>query len=208
MYPKTPYANAIVTIEALVGIVGVAVLTGLAFARFSRPTARVLFSRFATIAIDEGLLTLKFRAANRRRNQILEAQMKVYLMRDEVNADGEFIRRIYDLQLRRHQTPSFALTWLASHTIDQSSPLYGTTAEMLVQTNSAIAINLSGVDETVAQTVNARHIYSANEILWNSRFVDVIYHTPDGHRYIDYNYFHDVEPWDGSVLEDMSAKQF
>jgi inward rectifier potassium channel len=196
MFPKTAYANVIVTIEALVGIIGVAVLTGLAFARFSRPTARVLFSRFAVIAPDEGLPALKFRAANRRRNQILEAQMKAYLMRDEVNADGDFIRRIHDLQLRRDRTPSFALTWLAIHPIDEFSPLYGMTPEMLVQTNSAIAINLSGIDETVAQTVSARYMYSAPDILWNSRFVDVIYHTVDGDRYIDYSYFHEVEPLD------------
>jgi inward rectifier potassium channel len=196
MYPKTVYANAIVTLEAMVGIVGVAVLTGLAFARFSRPTARVQFSRVAIIAPDEGRPTLKFRAANRRRNQILEAQMRVYLMRDEINADGQFIRRIHDLHLHRTQTPSFALTWLVLHTINESSPLYGMTAEDLIRTNSAIAITLSGIDETVTQVVNARHMYSAHEIIWNSRFVDVIYHTPDGHRYIDYNYFHDVEPLD------------
>lgn len=196
MYPKTVYANVIVTIEAMVGIVGVAVLTGLAFARFSRPTARVLFSQVAIIAPEEGKPTLKFRAANRRRNQILEAQMRVYLMRDETTTDGLFIRRIHDLQLHRTQTPSFALTWLALHTIDQSSPLYGMTAEHLAETNAAIAVTLSGFDETVAQVVNARHMYAANEIVWNSRFVDVIYHTPDGHRYIDYTYFHDVEPLD------------
>lgn len=196
MYPKNAYANSIVTVEALVGIIGVAVLTGLAFARFSRPTARVLFSRVAIIAPYEGLPTLKFRAANRRRNQILEAQMRVYLMRDEFNADGQFIRRIHDLQLHRTQTPSFALTWLALHTINESSALYGMTPEDLMQTNSAIAVTLSGIDETVTQVVNARHLYSANEIVWNSRFVDVIYHTPDGHRYIDYSYFHDVEPLD------------
>lgn len=196
MYPKNAYANGIVTVEALVGIIGVAVLTGLAFARFSRPTARVLFSRVAIIAPYDGLPTLKFRAANRRRNQILEAQMRVYLMRDEINADGQFIRRIHDLQLHRTQTPSFALTWLALHTINESSALYGMTSEDLVQTNSAIAVTLSGIDETVTQVVNARHLYSANEVVWNSRFVDVIYHTSDGHRYIDYKYFHDVEPLD------------
>lgn len=196
MYPKTNYANSIVTVEALVGIIGVAVLTGLAFARFSRPTARVQFSRFAIIAPYEGMPTLKFRAANRRRNQILEAQMRAYLMRDEINADGQFIRRIHDLQLHRNQTPSFALTWLVLHTINESSPLYGMTPESLAETNAAIAITLSGIDETVTQLVNTRHLYSANEIVWNSRFVDVIYHTSDGHRYIDYSYFHDVEPLD------------
>jgi inward rectifier potassium channel len=194
MYPKTSYANLIVTIEAIIGVMGIAVMTGLAFARFSRPTARVLFSRVAVIVPHEGVPTLMFRTANQRRNLILEAQMRVYLMRDEITAEGQFMRRISDLKLVRQQTPGFALSWSVMHVIDESSPLYGMTPESLIQTNSLLMISLTGIDETVAQVVHARHSYSANEILWNSRFVDILHHAGDGHRYIDYNHFHDVLP--------------
>ncbi|MCC5635348.1 ATP-sensitive inward rectifier potassium channel 10 [Nostoc sp. CHAB 5844] len=194
MYPKTTYANLIVTIEAIVGVMGIAVMTGLAFARFSRPTARVIFSRVAVIVPHNGMPTLMFRTANQRRNLILEAQMRVYLMRDEVTAEGEFMRRIYDLKLLRQQTPGFALSWTVMHMIDDSSPLYGITSESLNQTNSLLMISLTGIDETVAQVVHARHSYSANDILWNSRFVDILHHASDEHRYIDYNHFHDVLP--------------
>jgi len=196
MYPKTTYANIIVTIEAMIGLVGIAVMTGLAFARFSRPTARVMFSRVAVITPHDAKPTLMFRTANQRRNMILEAQMRVYLMRDEVTAEGQSMRRIYDLKLLRNQTPSFSLSWSVVHVIDEFSPLYGMTAESLIQTNSMLMISLSGIDETVAQVVHARHSYSANEILWNNRFVDIFHETPDGHRYIDYNRFHDVLPLD------------
>jgi inward rectifier potassium channel len=193
MYPKTLYANIIVAIEAIVGLMGIAVMTGLSFARFSRPTARVLFSQVAVVAPHEGIPTLTFRTANQRRNQILEAQLRVYLLRDEMTAEGQHIRRIHDLKLLRHQTPNFALTWQAMHPIDRHSPLYGLTAESLKQTTTMLVISLSGLDETVAQTVHARHIYHASDILWNHRFVDVISHSgSDGHRYVDYNYFHDV----------------
>ncbi|WP_414552885.1 ion channel [Anabaena sp. CCY 0017] len=196
MYPQTTYANIIVTIEAMVGLMGIAVMTGLAFARFSRPTARVMFSRVVVIIPHEGVATLMFRTANQRRNMILEAQMKVYLMRDEVTAEGEFMRRIYDLRLLRHQTPSFSLTWSVMHVIDEFSPLYGMTSESLTQTNALLIVSVSGIDETVAQVVHARHTYGANEILWNNRFVDIIHHTADGHRYIDYKHFHDIQPLD------------
>jgi inward rectifier potassium channel len=121
-------------------------------------------------------------------------------MRDEVTLEGQFIRRIYDLQLLRSQSPSFTLTWVAMHSIDESSPLYGMTAESLVQTNSTIVISLSGIDETVSQVVHARHDYTADEILWNNRFVDIIHHTSEGHRYIDYNHFHDVLPLDQAAF--------
>lgn len=194
MYPKTLYANIVVTIEAMMGIVGIALMTGLAFARFSRPSARVIFSRVAVITPYNGVPTLMFRTANQRRNLILEAQMRVYLMRDEITAEGEFIRRLHDLKLLRNQTPSFTLSWLALHPIDESSPLYGMSAESLVQTNTNLVISVSGIDETVAQVVHARHQYTAHDILWNNRFVDIFHHTSDGNRYIDYKYFHDVEP--------------
>lgn len=196
MYPKTTYANIIVTIEAMIGLVGIAVMTGLAFARFSRPTARVIFSRVAVITSHEGVPTLMFRTANQRRNFILEAHMRVYLMRDEVTAEGTFIRRFHDLKLVRNQTPSFSLSWLLMHPIDEFSPLYGMTAELLLKTNTTIVISLSGIDETVSQVVHSRHIYAADEIIWNSRFVDIFHHTNDGHRYIDYQHFHDVLPLD------------
>lgn len=194
MYPKTTYANIIVTIEAIIGVMGIAVMTGLAFARFSRPTARVMFSRVAVILPHDGVPTLMFRSANQRRNSILEAQMRVYLMRDEITAEGEFMRRIYDLKLVRQQTPGFALTWSVMHIIDESSPLYGMTPESLSETNCLLMISLTGIDETVSQVVHARHSYGANDILWNSRFVDILHHTGDGHRYIDYKHFHDVLP--------------
>ncbi len=194
MYPKTLYSNIVVTIEAMIGLVGIALMTGLAFARFSRPSARVIFSRVAVIIPYNGVPTLMFRTANQRRNLILEAQMRVYLMRDEITAEGEFIRRFHDLKLLRNQTPSFTLSWLALHPIDESSPLYGMSADSLIQTNTNIVISVSGIDETVAQVVHARHQYTARDILWNNRFVDIFHHTSDGHRYIDYKYFHDVEP--------------
>jgi inward rectifier potassium channel len=192
MYPKTTYANIIVTIEAMIGLVGIAVMTGLAFARFSRPTARVMFSRVAVITPHEGVPTFMFRTANQRRNFILEAHMRVYLMRDEITAEGEFIRRFHDLKLVRNQTPSFALSWVIMHPIDEFSPLYGMTADSLNNTNTTIVVSLSGIDETVSQVVHTRHNYAAHDIIWNSKFVDIFHYTSDGHRYIDYKHFHDV----------------
>ena len=196
MYPKTVYANTVVTLEAMTGMIGVALLTGLSFARFSRPTARVIFSSVAVIAPYEGVPSLIFRTANKRGNQILEAQLRVYLMRDDVTVEGRLIRRIHDIELLRSQTPSFSLSWAAIHPINESSPLYGMTPESLIATKTTIEISLSGIDETVLQVLNARHTYSAQQILWNTRFVDIFHRTTDGHRYIDYNYFNNVESLD------------
>lgn len=193
MYPKTIYANTIVTLESIVGLTGIAVMTGLSFARFSRPTARILFSKVAVITSHNNQPTLMFRAANQRANQILEAQMHCYLFRDEITLEGKAMRRIYDLNLVRKQTPNFMLTWTVMHQINEQSQLFAVTPEELIQTNTMLIIILSGIDETVAQMVHARHVYRAKDILINKQFVDVIFNTSDGNRYIDYKLFHDVE---------------
>jgi inward rectifier potassium channel len=194
MYPRTAYANALVAIEALVGLMGLAMGSGLAFARFSKPTARVLFSRVAVIAPNNGVPTLMFRAANERRNQILEAHLRVRLTRDEVTSEGQFMRRVYDLKLLRSQNPMFSLSWTVMHPIDEHSPLYGATAQTLAAAETVLIITLTGIDETVYHTLHARHTYAAHEILWNMRFVDILKIKPDGHRHIDYTRFHDVMP--------------
>ncbi|MGA7936508.1 MAG: ion channel [Kovacikia sp.] len=194
MYPKTNYAQVLVSIEALVGLLGVAMITGLTFARFSRPTARVLFSQVAVISPFEGVPMLMFRAANQRGNQILEARLWVTLVRNEVTVEGNSIRRLHDLKLVRSQSPFFFLTWTAMHPIDEDSPLYGETPESLAESEASILVTLTGIDETVAQTVHARNAFTTEEILWNMRFVDLFSNLPDGKRVIDYRHFHSVMP--------------
>ena len=169
-------------------------ITGLAFARFSQPTARVIFSRVAVIAPFNGVPTLMYRTANKRFNQILEAQQRATLILDEVTIEGEVMRRFYDLELLRSQSPIFALTWTVMHAIDENSPLYKLTAKDLVEQQAEIVITLTGLDETVSQTIHARHSFVASEILWDLRFVDIISRTPAGKRVVDYTRFHEVKP--------------
>lgn len=195
MYPYTGYANVLVTVESLVGLMGLAMGTGLMFARFSRPTARVVFSRVAVIGRYDGVPTLMFRTANQRRNQILEAHMQVGLVRDEITSEGEFMRRVYNLKLVRSQNPVFFLTWTVMHQIDENSPLYGITPEMLAATETILVVTLTGIDETVSQAIHARHTYLASDIMSNMRFVDIIIKKSNGQRYIDYRRFHDVVPY-------------
>jgi inward rectifier potassium channel len=194
MYPKTTAANILVTLESLVGLFGVTMATGLMFARFSRPTARVIFSRVAVIVPYEGVPTLMFRTANQRRNLILEASLRVSLAKDEITAEGDFMRRIYELKLLRSQNPSFSLSWTAIHPIDEFSPLYGVTPESLIEDETTVLITLTGIDEAVGQNIYAHYTFGSQDILWDMRFVDILVWKPNGDRYIDYSHFHDVKP--------------
>jgi inward rectifier potassium channel len=192
MTPKSLAANLIVTVEAWFGLGLVAVSTGLIFARFSRATARVMFSRVAVITEFEGVPTLMFRAANQRGNQILEAEVMLNLLRQVSTEEGHTFRRFQELRVERARTPMFALTWTVMHAIDETSPLYGATAEDLKNWQAEIVIVLSGADDIFAQRIHARHSYLPDEIIWNQQFEDVLSIDDDGNRVIDYGRLHSV----------------
>ncbi|MGD1908467.1 MAG: ion channel [Leptolyngbyaceae cyanobacterium] len=196
MYPQTDYANGLVVVESFVGLLFMAMATGMIFARFSVPTSRILFSHYAVIAPMNGVPTLMFRTANKRRNRILEAQLWVTLVQDEMTAEGDYFRRFYDLELIRAHTPLFALTWTAMHPIDEKSPLYMKSPESLQQSHSEIIVILTGIDETISQTIHARHSFISDEILWNYRFQDILGWTDGAHkrRKINYCHFDKVNP--------------
>ncbi|MEM8778725.1 MAG: ion channel [Cyanobacteria bacterium P01_G01_bin.49] len=194
MYPTSLYTQILVTIEAFVSVLSIALMTGLAFARFSFSSAKVLFSRVVVIVSYNHIPTLMLRVSNQRRNYILEAKIRLYLMWDEVNKEGDFFRRVHELKLVRDHTPCLAMTWTVMHPIDQDSPLYQVSAETLHRKKAMLLTSLSGIDESIAQTMYARSSYGSQDILWNHQFLDVVYHTPEGHRYIDLSFFHRVKP--------------
>jgi len=194
MYPVNTATHLLVTVEAMFGILYAAVATGLVFAKFSRPQSRVLFSNTAVISPRNGVQTLMFRVANERSNHIVEANLRVFLIRNEVTLEGDSIRRMHDLTLVRSTSPAFILTWTVMHSIAPDSPLYGATPESLAKQGVEIVVTLTGLDESLGQTIHARHSFLDNELMWNMRMVDIIRVEKDGRRVVDYNRFHDVEP--------------
>ena len=193
MVPKSLYANIVMTAEAFTGLGIVAVATGLIFARVSRPTARVMFSRVAVITPFDGVPALMFRAANQRGNQILEAQASVNLFGQVTTSEGILMRRFQDLNLVRSRQPMFALTWTLIHLIDETSPLFGATAQSLEDDGAEIVVALNGVDEVFAQRIYARHAYLPDEIIWGRQLADVLTTDDDGNRVVNYYNFHEVK---------------
>lgn len=192
--PMSFYSNMLVTIESFTGWCSFGLITGVLFSRFSRPSARVMFTHYATIAPYEGVPTLIFRAANRRGNQILQAQIHVSLTRNEKTLEGENVRRVYDLKLLRSTSSFFNLTWTVRHAIDTNSPLFGETHESLKQSETEIVVLLSGIDDAFGQTVHGRFAYNHEEVLFGYRFVSMF--GRDEHRspIVDFTKFDEVEP--------------
>lgn len=192
--PKTAFANSIVLLEAITGQLVTAVVTGLSFARFTKPTDRIVFSKVAVIAPYNQIPTLMFRVVNQRHNNILDTQLRVYLLKEEVTDEGRSIYRIHELTLLQERAPTLLLSWMALHPVDQDSPLNGMTAESLARDNAQIIVSLNGVDNTVSYTLNLQHIYAAHEILFNYCFKDIVYIAPNGIRRFDFDCFHQVIP--------------
>ena len=195
MKPATPYAHVVAVFETFtVNYAFLGVVAALMFARFARPFARVVFSKVAIITRFDGVPTLMFRAANQRGNSILDAEATVSLASRKVTLEGIEMRRFEELKLVRNRTSLFALSWTVMHTIDEASPLYGLTEENLSDNEVEILVMLSGVDDTLADRIYARHSYSSGDIHFDRRFADVLSVTPNGRRVVDLNRFHDTEP--------------
>ncbi len=192
MVPQSSYVDTMVIVEAFVGILMIALFTGMMFARFSRPFARVIFSKVAVITPFDGVPTLMFRTANQRGNQVLDASMTLTLARQHVSIEGHVMRRFEELKLVRSRTSLFALSWTIMHRIDESSPLYGVTEDDMYDKQMEIVALLSGADATMAETIYARYSYTPDDIRRDHRFVDVLSLTPKGVRMVDLTRFHDT----------------
>jgi inward rectifier potassium channel len=189
MTPVGSWPNAIVTFEAFFGIVYSALTTGLAFARFTRPTAGVRFSEVAVVGSHDGVKTLKFRVANDRSSHIVEAQLRLWLIAESMTSEGERYRRSVELQLHRSESPVFSLTWTAMHSVDENSALKEYLGNPDIEQQWHLLITFTGYHESLANQVYARHVYLPRNVQENATFVDIVTVLPDGGRVIDLTNF-------------------
>jgi inward rectifier potassium channel len=192
MHPQTHYGHFVATVELFTGIFSMSVMTGLVFARFSRPSARLLFAENPVISDHEGHPTLMIRLANERHNIISNANARLWLFKNIISKEGQSFRRFYELPLSRNESPALALSWTLFHIIDETSPLYGLTAEDLEANNIALVVVVSGYDVVAAQTIHARKSYEYPTIRIGHRYAEILNTTEDGRLRVDYGRFHDT----------------
>ena len=194
MYPDTLYGHSVATVEIMVGLFGMAAITGLIFVRFSRPTARILFSKCAVIAPFDRVPTLMLRVANQRHVPMTEAEFRVMFFRNEkIPEEKDSVRRFYPLKLQFDRMIVFAVAITLRHVIDESSPLYGMTPESLQKCDARLVASIVCVDPVIPAPVQSAADYSWKDILWNRRFVEIYTETPDGRFSVDYGRIHDTE---------------
>jgi inward rectifier potassium channel len=192
MHPQTHYGHFISAVELFTGIFSMSLMTGLIFARFSRPNARLLFADNPVIYNHDGKPTLMLRLANERHNIISNATAKLWLFKNVVSMEGEQIRRFYELQLTQNQNPGLALSWTLYHVLDETSPMYGLNADDLAACKASLVLVVTGYDVVAAQTVHARKSYDHADIRFGHRYVDILDTSEDGRLRVDYGRFHET----------------
>src|SRR5580704_13983158 len=192
MHPQTHYGHFVSAVELFTGIFSMSLMTGLIFARFSRPNARILFADNPVISNHEGKLTLMIRFVNERHNIIGNATAKLWLLRNEASLEGGSFRRFYELPLLRSEHPALALSWTIYHLLDEQSPLYGLTADDFAASGVSLAVVVTGYDVVAAQAIHARKSYDYPAIRFGYRYADILDRTEDGRLRIDYSRFHET----------------
>lgn len=195
MSPATLYAHVVVTLEAFAGMMSMALGTGIVFAKFSRPTARIAFSDKLVVHVRDGLPVLEFRLANQRRGSLSDATMKLSVLRDEITVEGLPMRRSHPLELDRPQMPVLSLAWNLIHVMDEHSPIHGLRpGESMDRIRGFVAI-LTAHDDTMAETVHARQFYTPEDLMHDVRFVDMIdIKSKPGVIIIDHARLNEVQP--------------
>jgi inward rectifier potassium channel len=194
LYPESLAANLLVTAESITSLTLTALATGLVFAKFSRSTARLVFSKHAVISPVNGVPTLQFRIGNQRRNQIVDTRIRVLMMRTEKLIEGGTFYKMLDLKLTRDHALSLQRSWSALHPIDASSPLFGETPESAEQKEVELQVAVVGIDDITMQPVHAIHRYFAHQIMWGYRLSDVLTEAEDGDLVLNLHNFHHTEP--------------
>ncbi len=191
VFPRGAAANVVSAIEAATGLMVFAVMTGLLYGRFSRPSARILFSDHALIAPYQDGTSLQFRITNARSNTLMNLEARVLLM--TVVNDGQLKRNFIDLELERRKVYFLPLTWTIVHPIDSTSPLYGKTAEDLAKVSAEILILIEAFDDSFSQTVHSVYSYRHTEMVWGAKFVPAFSIDPAGDLVLELNRVHELK---------------
>jgi inward rectifier potassium channel len=187
MHPQTDYGHMIATVENFVGMMCLATMTGLVFARISRPRARIVFARHPVVCPHEGVPTLMFRMANARSNFISEATVKAWMIGPQSTREGRRLVGFQPLRLIKSENPTLALSWVLFHPIEADSPLFGRDPATVTSSEVNFVVSLTGFDETSGQTVHARGVFAAQDVRFGEEYEDIIRVDENGLRHIDYS---------------------
>lgn len=192
IYPKGFWPNFLSAIEAMTGLLAFALATGLLFGRFSRPSARIKFTKSMVVAPYKEIKSLQFRVANKRKNVLIEVEARILFMTVR-RGNGTPIRDYADLELERRSVDFLPLSWTIVHPINETSPLFELTADDLAKKEAEFLILIRAFDDTFSQTVHARFSYRHDEIVWNAKFEPAFFVNKQGDLVLELDRLSDLK---------------
>jgi inward rectifier potassium channel len=201
LYPQTLYGHVLAAIENFVSLVATAAMTGVVFARFARPRARLIFAHNPVVFEHDGVATLAVRIVNARNSFISEATAKIWLLSPSVSREGRRYVGFVPLRLQKAENPAFALSWTLFHPIDEASPLFRVSEFDAIEDEINLVVSISGLDEMSSQIVHARQSYVAEDIRWRHEFIDMFRRDENGRSHVDLAKLHDTRPVDQKIKD-------
>ena len=192
IHPIGFWASTVSLIESMTGLLGFALATGLLYGRFSRPNAKILYSKRAVIAPYRGITAFEFRIANARKNQLIDVDTVVILSM-KVTEREQIVRRFFELPLERKVINFFPLTWTIVHPINEDSPMYRITFDELKKAGAEFLILIKAFDDTFSQSVHSRSSYTIDELVWGAKFKNIYIDSQNGITAVDMRIFNEIE---------------
>lgn len=190
--PATSYSNTLVTMEAAMGMIIMAIMTGFFFAKFSKPFAKIEFSHDLLIGNFNGKPHLMVRMINIRKNQIVDSKVSVMWLKPYVTKEGQEFRSFIELPPVRSNVPVFSMSMLIMHEINESSPLYGLGEKDISELQGEIIVTAIGTDSTYGETIHANQFYRLKSARFGYRFKDMVEIQPNGVRLVDFGQFNEL----------------
>lgn len=195
MYPSSLYGHMVSTIEIMTGMFGMALITGIIFVRFSRPIARVTFSNVLVHGPFDAKPSIMLRVANMRHHAMAEAEFRLMVIRDELIAEGDVLRRFYPLELQFDRLIAFPAVLTIRHIIDERSPLYGWTPADYERADTIFVTSVVCIDTSIPASVQTQRQYNWRDIRFGHRFCEVYTEVGERKLIVDYARIHHTEPY-------------
>ena len=203
--PRGVTTNSIAALESMMGLLAFALATGLLYGRFSRPNAKIIYSKNILVApYLDNQRGLMFRLVNKRRNILLELEIEIIFSFND-HVDGKTIRRFYPLEVERKFVSLLSLNWTVVHPLDENSPIKDMTQEDMIRDEAGFAVLLRAFDDTFSQTVHSRTFYTAEDMKWGAKFKPVFDRDPDGRIVLDLSKISDHELVELPVMDSILA---
>lgn len=194
MYPASVYGHLVATVEIMVGMFGTAVMTGLIFVRFSRPAARIIFSRAMVVSNFNGTPALMLRVANERRQPMVNATFRLMMVRHDPTLEDPTMYQFHPLSLQVDYMIIFPAAITIRHLIDERSPLHGATPASLLASGTRFIASVECIDKVIPAGVQSERSYHGSDVRFDHRFSEIYGDETEGPRHVDYSRLHDTEP--------------